>query len=224
MTGRTIINRLVRYNDGVGDIIQRDADVDHLAWHQDAVLVVKRYPQLDGAGLIVDDIAGEIDRCGEPLAAAVAHVYDCRQSVTALAGLNEWTGDLQFLRGDIPRRWNPPLYRLDTELPAGARPLLVGQAAVFHLRHTVVYNTVFNPETIELLARERSPDELRRLLHERKITHVYVDWKEIERHRQPGGYGFTAYVTPARFAGWVAAGVLDRPLLLGEEQELYEVR
>ena len=71
---------------------------------------------------------------------------------TALAGLNEWTGDLVFLRRDIPRRWNAPLARLDTELPANARPLMVGQAAVFHLAHPVAYNTVFNPETIELLA------------------------------------------------------------------------
>ena len=40
------------------------------------------------------------------------------------------------------------------------------------------------------------------------MTHVYIDWLEIERHRQRGGYGFTSYVTPDLFAGWVAAGVL----------------
>ena len=41
-------------------------------------------------------------------------------------------GDLVFLRRDIPRRWNAAMARLDTELPPDARPLLVGQAAVFH--------------------------------------------------------------------------------------------
>ena len=81
---------------------------------------------------------------------------------TALAGLNEWTADLVFLRRDIPRRWNRALARLDEELPPDARPLLVGQAAVFHMNHQVAYNTVFNLETIELLAKGKSTNEFRR--------------------------------------------------------------
>jgi hypothetical protein len=143
---------------------------------------------------------------------------------TALAGLNEWTGDLVFLRRDIPRRLNAPLAKLDAELPHDARPLLVGQAAVFHLNHAAVYNTVFNDEVIEALAKGRSPEELRHELQKRGMTHVYIDWKEIKRHRQPGGYGFTDFVTKARVAGWVADGVLSPPLAVGPEQELYRVR
>ncbi len=143
---------------------------------------------------------------------------------SALAGLNEWTGDLVYLRRDIPARWNHALARLDRELPGDARPLLVGQAAVFHLNHNVAYNTVFNPETIELLASGKTPAEFRRALNVRHLTHVYVDWKEIERHRQPGGYGFTDFVTPGRFAQWVTAGVLESPTRMGPEQELYRVR
>ena len=54
------------------------------------------------------------------------------------------------------------LARLDAELPPEARPLLVGQAAVFHLDHRVAYNTVFNPEMIELLASGKTADEFRR--------------------------------------------------------------
>ncbi len=63
---------------------------------------------------------------------------------TALAGLNEWTGDLVFLRRDIPRRWNGPLAHARRRAAADARPLIVGQAAVFHLDHAVAYNTVFD--------------------------------------------------------------------------------
>ena len=143
---------------------------------------------------------------------------------TALAGLNEWTGDLVLLRRDIPRSWNAPLSRLDRELPPNAHPLLVGQAAVFHLDHTVSFNTVFDPEIIEVMASGKSDEEFREGLHRRKLTHVYVDWKEIQRHRQPGGYGFTEFVQPWRFAHWVAVGILERPLHLGTEQELYLVR
>jgi hypothetical protein len=143
---------------------------------------------------------------------------------TALAGLNEWTGDLVAMRRSVPAMWNPPMARLDRELPPEARPLMVGQAAVFHMNRRVLYNTVFNPETIELLADDKPPDEFRRALHGRGLTHVYVDWREIHRNRKPGGYGFTDFVTRERFAGWVATGVLGNPRLLGPDQELYEVR
>ena len=63
---------------------------------------------------------------------------------------------------------------------------------------------------IEDLASGKSDQEFRDALHKRKLTHIYVDWKEIQRHRQPGGYGFTSFVQPWRFAQWVAAGVLER--------------
>jgi hypothetical protein len=133
-------------------------------------------------------------------------------------------GDLTALRRQLPRTLNAPLAALDAELPEEARVLLVGQAAVFHLNRPAVYNTVFNQETLETMAAGTDAEGLRRALRVRHLTHVYVDWKEIRRHRQPGGYGFTDFVTRERFAGWVAAGVLDRPMAFGPEQELYRVR
>lgn len=153
--------------------------------------------------------------------ALLCNFVDC---TTALTGLNEWTGDLARLRTDLPRRLNPPLAAIDRELPAGAKILLVGQAAAFHMNHDVLYNTVFNPETIELLAADKTPAEFRQALRDRGVTHVYVDWKEIRRHRDPAGYGFTDFVTPERFAEWIRAGVLSRPLAVGQEQDLYSVR
>lgn len=144
-------------------------------------------------------------------------------SSTALAGLNEWTGDLTALRSGVPRMLNPPLSRLDAALPPGARPLLVGQAAVFHLNRPVVYNTVFNEETIEIIVRGRTPREVWEVLRRRGITHVYVDWFEVERYRSPGNYGFTPFVTPELFAGLVEAGVLRGPERTGARQDLYEV-
>jgi hypothetical protein len=157
----------------------------------------------------------------------ITFTYD----TTALAGLNEWTADLEFLRHDIPLRWNRSLATMDADLPPEARVLLVGQAAVFHLDHRVVYNTVFNREILETMASGQDPEGFHRALRERGLTHIYVDWKEIQRHRQLGGYGFTAFVTRERFAGWVAAGVLERldwpkhrPKRVDPEQELYRVR
>ncbi|MDX2036346.1 MAG: glycosyltransferase family 39 protein [Isosphaeraceae bacterium] len=143
---------------------------------------------------------------------------------TSLAGLEDWTGDLKRLRRGVPEMLNPPLARLDAGLAPGAKPLLVGQAAVFHLEHPCVYNTVFDDEILEQLTSGRSVDEIRRTFRERGITHVYVDWHEIERYRSPGNYGYTDYVVPARFDEWVAAGLLGPPLPLGTRQILYEVR
>ena len=146
---------------------------------------------------------------------------------TALAGLNEWTGDLDAMRTGVPRMLNPPLARLDAELPPGAKPLLVGQAAVFHMTHPVVYNTVFDRDTFEAIDRDRSPDEVRAEFARRGITHVYVDWHEVDRYRAPGNYGFTPYVTPERFARLVRAGVLTGPKSMTEDgssrQMLYGV-
>jgi hypothetical protein len=155
---------------------------------------------------------------------AVALVTNLAYDSSALAGLNEWTGDLNFLRRDLPERLNGPLASLDARLAPDSRVLLVGQAAVFHVRHSILYNTVFNSETIEELATGKDHAAFRRALRERRITHIYVDWREIQRHRQPGGYGFTEFVTPARFARWVAEGLLDRPLTCGPDQDLYRVR
>lgn len=164
---------------------------------------------------------------------AIALVCNFTDCSTALTGLNEWTGNLAFLRRDVPRRLNPPLAAIDRVLPPDARILLVGQAAVFHVGHEILYNTVFNPETIELLAAGKSPQEFHQTLKDRGVTHVYVDWKEINRHRAPAGYGFTDFVTPERFAAWIQEGVLDRPVplaledhagRLALEQELYPVR
>ncbi|AGA27493.1 hypothetical protein [Singulisphaera acidiphila] len=154
----------------------------------------------------------------------VAIVTNMAYSSTALTGFNEWTGDLLVLRRSVPEMLNAPLARLDAGLPPDAKALLVGQAAVFHFRHPIVYNTVFDHETIETLTRERTPDEIAATFAERGITHVYVDWFEIERYRSPGNYGFTSYVTPELFAGLVAAGVLDEPELIGSRQQLFKVR
>jgi 4-amino-4-deoxy-L-arabinose transferase-like glycosyltransferase len=143
---------------------------------------------------------------------------------TVLCGFNDWTGDYRVLRTRVPATINPSLAALNTVLPPGSKVLLVGQAAVFHFDHPLVYNSVFNYEIIETLARDRSPDEVRQTLRRRGITHVYVDWPEIARYRSPGHYGFTPFVTPELFSGLVSAGVLSPPVPIGEAQRLYRVR
>ncbi|WP_435006962.1 ArnT family glycosyltransferase [Tundrisphaera lichenicola] len=143
---------------------------------------------------------------------------------TELAGLNDWTGDLISLRREVPVLLNPSMARIDEELPFGAKVLMVGPAAVFHFGHPVLYNTVFNDDLLEQIANGHTPEEVRSELVRSGISHIYVDWSEIDRYRAPGNYGFTAFVTPELFAGLVKAGVLDPSTRPGAKQELYEVR
>ncbi len=142
---------------------------------------------------------------------------------TALCGYNEWTGSLPSVRRSLPEALNPALMRLDRDLPPGAKPLLVGQAAVFHLRRPVLYNTVFNVETIETLTKGKSPEQVRQGLRDLGVTHVYVDWHEIDRYKSPGNYGFSEHVNKALFESLVNDKILSSPERWGPEQEIYQV-
>jgi hypothetical protein len=154
----------------------------------------------------------------------VATLANLSYATTALTALNQWTDDLRELRNAVPRMLNPPLARVDASLPPGAKLLLVGQAAVFHVNHPIVYNTVFDDETFETIARGRTPEEVRQALNHRGVTHVYVDWLDIARFRSPGNYGFTDFVQPAEFDRLVRAGVLEGPVVVGVKRELYTVQ
>jgi len=176
------------------------------------------------AGLGADWVKSRAWSAWLVLLLAITIAANLSYTSTALVGWNAWTEDLQKLRTQVPAEINPPLARLDATLPTDARTLLVGQAAVFHMNHRVIYNTVFDDEIIEQIARDKSPAEIAAELHRRGITHVYVDWHEVARHRKPGGYGFSPFVTPRLFRGLVEAGVLGPAVKVGDEHEVYEVR
>ncbi len=154
------------------------------------------------------------------LGLAATWIYD----TTGLAALNRWTDPLARLRVEVPRLASPTLAWLDANLPPDAKILLVGQAGVFHMRHSLLYNTVFDEEHIERIATGRSPGEIHRSLQDLGITHILVDWSEIARHRKAGGYGFTPFVTPELFARLVGAGVIEPAAGPGPKRELYRVR
>jgi hypothetical protein len=162
--------------------------------------------------------------CLLPLVLALGLASNWFFNTTELAGLNRWTDDLNVLRRDVPRIASPTLAWLDENLPANSKVLLIGQAGVFHLTIDHLYNTVFDDEIFQTIARERSPAETAQALRDRGVTHVLVDWAEIERHRKPGGYGFSSFVTPALFDGLVRAGVLAPSAFPLPQKSLFKVR
>jgi hypothetical protein len=141
-----------------------------------------------------------------------------------LAGYDHWTEELGKLRSEVPVKASAGLAWLDQILPDRSRTLLVGSAAVFHMRHEVLYNTVFDDSLLEALARDREPDAFHAELKRLGITHVFVDWSEVERYRKPGNYGFTDFVQPERFAEWVREGIMIPVHVPIPNKDLYLVR
>ncbi|WP_169972730.1 hypothetical protein [Tautonia rosea] len=142
---------------------------------------------------------------------------------TPLCGPIDWTADLNRLRREAMETATPSLARLDAALPDGSTTLVVGQAGVFSLRHPILYNTVFNRERLAEIVADRSAAEVAEELKRQTITHVYVDWSEIERHRKPGGYGYSPVVTRTLFEDLVSRRVLTPPVPMGPNHLLYRV-
>ncbi|MHB8974812.1 MAG: hypothetical protein ACYC3X_30690 [Pirellulaceae bacterium] len=86
---------------------------------------------------------------------------------------------------------------LNAHVPPGRQALLVGDAGVFNLRVPSLYSTCFDTCILEQLTRGRDAAQRRAQLAEQRVSHIYVNWAEIRRYRQPGNYGFSDYVTPA---------------------------
>lgn len=186
-------------------------------------------PMLPGLAILAGLGADWTDRRAWSLVLAVVATLGVflglAHSWTVLTAFNDWTDDLTVLRSSVPEMLNPAMKRLDDMLPPSARPLLIGQAAVFPMNHPIVYNTVFDDEIFETIARGKTPQEVREEFARRGISHVYLDQFEVDRHRKPGGYGFTDFVQPAEFRRLIDAGVLGPPRALDDQGErlLYEV-
>lgn len=101
---------------------------------------------------------------------------------------------------------------LNEQVPPGAKVLSVGDAQVFDLTMPVIYNTAFDKNLAGDIFEGRGADQISAELHGHNVSHVYVNWLEIYRYRQPGNYGGVPdFITPDWFAGLVRQGVLDIP-------------
>jgi hypothetical protein len=143
---------------------------------------------------------------------------------SGILGDNRFLADLDTLRNEVEA--SDPWHRYLNEHAAEVeRVLLVGDAQPFDLNVPVEYNTVFDDCVFELLAREKSADEIREALFDRGISHVYVAWGEVGRYRSPGNYGFTKFVDPALFEALVRAGALEElPAIKDNPGQLFRVK
>ena len=107
--------------------------------------------------------------------------------------------------------------------------LCVGEAGLFHARYPYLYNTVFDRSLFEQLCSVpggsihtlRPIHEIRGQFRRLGITHIDVNWAEIERYRAPGSYGYSEFVQPKRFDELKQLGLLG-PSLFTTRQEKTE--
>jgi hypothetical protein len=126
-----------------------------------------------------------------------------------------------------PSRLHAAHRYLNTHVPPDGCVLLVGDAQPFDLAVPVLYDTCFDESIFEQLFHGRTRQQRHAALREHGISHVLVNWSEIDRYRSPGNYGFTDYVTRSLVRDeLVREQALLRKLDLGADPdwwELYEV-
>lgn len=97
---------------------------------------------------------------------------------------------------------------LNAHVPPNHKVLVVGDAQVFDLEMPLLYNTVFDDVLLEKQLDHQSIEQFHAWLIEHKVSHVFVNWDEIDRYRSPGNYGYSDFVTRELFARLVDRQVL----------------
>jgi hypothetical protein len=113
---------------------------------------------------------------------------------------------------------------LNKIVPDGHSVLLVGDAQPFDLDMPAYYNTCFDACVAEKWLADKTTEEQLAEFRRRRVSHVLVNWAELDRYRSPGNYGYSDWPQPEVFAELVRAGVLRPPVsVTGRETEIYEV-
>ena len=74
--------------------------------------------------------------------------------------------------------------------------LLVGEARAFEFLAPIEYSTCFDLNPGEIYLRGNSRTEQIASLKQHGITHILIQWSEINRYRHPNNYGFSEWPQP----------------------------
>lgn len=187
---------------------------------------------LAGGGMVV--VMGWLGRWIPAIVTTFIVLFNIAYVSTPLCGMNLYTDPLSSVRRVAIDSVAPSLAALiESDLVKSDQTVLfVGLAAVYESPYSSRYNTVFDSNILERIARDpntgklRRGDDIRSSLARHGINDIFVDWSWINRYRSPGNYGYTDFITPSLFEELVKEGVLRRiaPALAGQSDwELYEV-
>ncbi|QDV27753.1 hypothetical protein [Aureliella helgolandensis] len=93
--------------------------------------------------------------------------------------------------------------------PQASKLLLIGEAKAFDFEAPILYATCFNENPGEKWLRGQVAESQLKALRQGEVTHVVVNWQEIERYRSPGNYGFSAWPTRADTEQWLTDAVVE---------------
>lgn len=183
-----------------------------------------RLPGLVARGVALTGIAMQV----------IVTVQELQPFVRVAVGLEDRQDFLRQALGPEADAWR----FVNEQLPPGARLLLVGEARTFYLDRPALCATVFDTNPLlGLLESERSTAEISAQLRAWRVTHVLVNWKEVERlqwsysfwHEGRPHLGLSAKATPEAFRflmGPVLRPVALVPLIYQEREyaiEIFEV-
>jgi hypothetical protein len=72
---------------------------------------------------------------------------------------------------------------------------MIGEARAFFFDKQPYYNTCFNDLLLQEIVEGNSPSAIRENFRRYGITDIYINWKEVDRFRSPGNYGYPEFVT-----------------------------
>ncbi|QDU08424.1 ArnT family glycosyltransferase [Gimesia aquarii] len=162
-------------------------------------------------------------KTGAFIAILAASLFNLCVATSGLGGNNAYLDDLNYARKFTANLTGPEIMQLNQmQLGPNQVVLSVGDAELFNAEFPVIYNTVFDhevfkqwtakpePDVPDKLLSMKSANEIKEKLKAEHIAYIYVNWAEVLRYRR--SYGFTDYVTPARFDQLVKEGVLQQAL------------
>ena len=103
----------------------------------------------------------------------------------------------QFTRDEFIARLGKgvlePVVWMNENLPSGAKVLYVGEGRVYYAKQPVLWSTAFDQHALTAMSNEaRTTDELLAALRARGVTHVYMNFAELDRLRRSYDYMVSA--------------------------------
>lgn len=159
------------------------------------------------------------------IAICLAVLFNLGIATSGLSGNNAYLDDMRHAEKFALAMTGPEILQLnELNLKPNQVVLSIGDAELFYAEFPVVYSTVFDEDIFKQWTAQLEPDvpdkslkmkparEIKEKLKAEHIAYVYVNWAEVLRYRLPGSYGYTDFVTPARFDQLIREGVLENPL------------
>ena len=142
--------------------------------------------------------------------------YGCVLNSSPTIADNRYFVSIAALRGDVgdegqvPRIFPTTAWVNENLANRKVRILLVGEARVFDFIVPIEYSTCFDVNPAEVYLKVKLRIEQLTSLRKHGITHILIQWTEIDRYRSPNNYGFSDWPQPSDIQNLVDDGVVSR--------------